>query len=676
VATKFVTVLVYLLFGLLVMASPFVARLLRDDLAGSPQRTTAYPRLAVLLLAADTVWLAGNNALGNLALAITWVSVGAITGLLVRRDGISTAIGVASGLALASSMPWWRHALPFIDASVGEIASYAAISLIAIAMLAGQLLAPTTARIRVRWKAVTLLAFIPVVLFLSFGTGISVSYQPWLAGWHHWSAFVGPAELLTSGAHIFSDFPAQYGFGPTVLIAAACKIGDCWIGMYYIVGCASVLMTLMVLCTALTFSIRSHLAMAILPVLTIAACFFWTSYGPALSSSIIYPSILALRFTPVVALVTALSLCEVDPRWARRWKWLGHGLWAVGALWSPESLYAVSFVWWPYYCWRQSVGQTWRRLPVALLRAIGELVLVLLAVLAGFVFIYWLAYRDVPNPTIWFAYILYPPGAIPLNGSGPIWWYIAVLVLGIAALFRAYRDAGDSATFRRTFLVVLMAYATLSYCMGRSHDNNFVNLLPYAMLVLVGSFASSMPLLFRAASAAMLASIIGWMPVFGWGSWQEVYASGQLFAFAPERLAATFSYLNPDTRARINVALTADTNPVAKIDDAARAILSIKQRSGEPVTIIDTVFVVQNGPPEIWDAFSAPEDYVFLPEQLRTQFAVAVARRLRRTGWVIIAKEVDQSFWLTSYSAAYDLASVEDFGSYRAYHFVPKAGGQ
>lgn len=71
---------------------------------------------------------------------------------------------------------------------------------------------------------------------LSFSTEILVSNQELIKTlWHHWGAYISPAELLLSGAIIFHDFPVQYGLGPTLLIASSCG-HDCWQGMYYIVS--------------------------------------------------------------------------------------------------------------------------------------------------------------------------------------------------------------------------------------------------------------------------------------------------------------------------------------------------------------------------------------------------------------------------------------------------------
>ena len=329
-----------------------------------------------------------------------------------------------------------------------------------------------------------------------------------------------------------------------------------------------------------------------------------------------------------------LCLIEGKRAWEPNWQWIGHSLWAIGALWSPESLYAVSFVWWPYYCWRHVAGLEWKFVPLAFVKAVAKLVLVFAIVLIGFLAVYWLVYHDHPSAKAWLAYMLYPPGPLPINPHGPVWWYVGVLILGLAALFRTFKNSGDSPLFRRNFLVVLMGYAALSYCMGRSHDNNFLNLAPFAMLITIGAFGSTLPVSMRAVAAAMLASMVGWMVVFGWSIWRDDYQAGRLFEANPRKVTDTFAYTNPAMAARLKTMFAAEKISVGNPDDVARAITEITKRSGEQVTVMDHGSVVVEGDPRhVWDAFHATAIYVYLPQEWRTQFLISAAHRFKRSGW-------------------------------------------
>ena len=80
---------------------------------------------------------------------------------------------------------------------------------------------------------------------VSFSTGIFHDPQAFLFAWHHWGAYVGPSEMVRSGARLFRDVPAQYGLGPTVLIAAIGGQG-CWLSVYYLAGLSTLLFAAMV----------------------------------------------------------------------------------------------------------------------------------------------------------------------------------------------------------------------------------------------------------------------------------------------------------------------------------------------------------------------------------------------------------------------------------------------
>jgi hypothetical protein len=295
----------------------------------------------------------------------------------------------------------------------------------------------------------------------------------------------------------------------------------------------------------------------------------------------------------------------------------------------------------------------------------------MLATLGAFLAVYYLAYHELPLGQAWLAYMLYPPGPMPINPKGPIWWYGAVLVLGMAAMVRTYRANGNSHNFRRCFLVVLMGYAALSYCMGRSHDNNFLNLAPYAMLIIVAAFGSILPLTLRAAAAAMLASMIGWMAIFGWSVWRDDYQAGRLAEFAPAKVTDMFAYTDPEMARRLKSVFINSPIEAGNPDDATRAIETITRRSGEGITMLDSYYLMTKG--SVWDAFHPVEIYPYMPQALQARFLASTAKRLKRSGWVITDKKFNATPWLEEYKSVYDLAGEEDFGTYHAYHFVPKS---
>ena len=252
-------------------------------------------------------------------------------------------------------------------------------------------------------------------------------------------------------------------------------------------------------------------------------------------------------------------------------------------------------------------------------RAASILLLSLLVVLFCFFAGYWLIYRTTPTAYGYFAYVIDPPGPLPINPSGAILFFIAVLALGLAALYSTLRLSGNTREFRQIFLLVLLAYATFSYFLGRSHDNNLLNLLPFQLLVLLVAFRAPIADWVRTAAAVLLASLIGWSSVFGWDAWRETIGKGRLFEFNAQAMRVSFSYDDPHTAECIRREAVNGGDPA----DAARAANYIERNFGEPLTILDFALnlrVTDNG--AVWSAVQGPENFVSVPSARRQEFLV------------------------------------------------------
>jgi hypothetical protein len=108
---------------------------------------------------------------------------------------------------------------------------------------------------------------------------------------HHWGAYIGPSETFLSGARVLYDIPAQYGLGPTLLIASACK-ENCWVGMYWIAALTSIIYVFIVLGAACILGRTSFNSWAygLILLAASAAGLFWTSYPPLLGAPLSFPS--------------------------------------------------------------------------------------------------------------------------------------------------------------------------------------------------------------------------------------------------------------------------------------------------------------------------------------------------------------------------------------------------
>ncbi len=587
----------------------------------------------------------------------------------VDRD---EAIGAGAALVVAATLPWWRRA----DDGTLAMGWTELLVFFLLSLAVCQALRPSApqAKSRTAIPRLPTLFFVLIAVMLSFGTGLfpivrldGVTIGN--AAWHHWGAYVGPGEMVRAGARLFHDLPAQYGMGPTLLIATLCS-ESCWSGMYWLAGvtCLAFFVLIAFLAHQLRGPAQTTAAHSIVMLLCIFCCMLWTSYPADIGSPIAMPSVGGLRFLPVVALVALLfwkdtgfetSVAHEQPT---RW---GHLAWALGTLWSPESAFCVTFVWWPYYLWRRCGRADKGELVSYLVRAAAALFLCLAALVGFFLAAYWLAYETSPTRIGLLAYFLYPPGAAPINQGGAIWFFGSVLALGVAALFQIYRQSGDSSRFRRAFLVLLLDYGTFSYFLGRSVDNNLLNLLPYQLLVLLVVVDSGVPKALRHMAVVLAASLLGWASVFGWEVWLQSARAGLALEFEPSKRIQLFKQ-NPD---------------------AERAVAFIRSKFGEPATVLDggyNLTVTSDG--AAWSAIHGPANYSYVPPVLRQEFLANTARTLRRSGWIVVPKQsskpgelapdvvrlVDSGGLIQDIDRIYRPTQGLDFGTYHAIRFEPR----
>jgi hypothetical protein len=141
--------------------------------------------------------------------------------------------------------------------------------------------------------------------------------------------------------------------------------------------------------------------------------------------------------------------------------------------------------------------------------------------------------------------------------------------------------------------------------------------------------------------------------------------------FHPRETLASFSYASLDRE-------TADVqmphSGEERATDAARAVQTISERFGEPVTILDSSLNVEASPGgTAWNAFDGPENYVYMPSAARRIFLARVATALRRPGWLLISHSYDATSFLADYDAVYRRDRQLDFGTYYAIRYVARS---
>lgn len=673
---KLPVLIAYALFGIALALAPFLLSRVPLRLPISPTQNglSRDEQWATAISAGlALVALYVSHSLASLVLAPVFVVIALLFALHRGRIDRDEAVGAVAALVIAATLPWWRRAddgllmMDWTKLPAFFLAGLAACHALRPAVPRKQ---PAHAGI----AGILGFCFLLIAAMLSFNTGFfPITRLDGLTvgnvAWHHWGAYIGPSEMVRAGARLFHDVPAQYGLGPTVLIASLCS-PDCWSGMYWLVGCTS--LAFFILIATMAHQLRgpgqTPAAQAIVMLLCVVCCMLWTAYPADMGSSITTPSVGGLRFLPVVGLVALLfwtdTRAEANAAEGQPSRW-GHVVWALGALWSPESAFCVTFAWWPYYLWRRCARSAKGEVVPNLVRAAGILLLTLAALVGFFLAAYRLAYGTNPTQVGFFANFLYPPGASPINPAGGIWFSGTVLLLGLAALRKIYLQSGDSKQFRRAFLVLLLAYGTFSYFLGRSVDNNLLNLLPFQLLVLLVVLDSGLPKAWRQMAVVLAACLLAWSSFFGWSVWMQLTWSGGLLEYDPSRRIRLFKQ-NPD---------------------AERAVAFIREKFGEPATVLDyrlNLTVTPDG--AAWSAIHGPANYYYLPPEMRREFLANTAQALRRAGWMVVLKQsansgqgaqvnvnlVDPGGLMRDISHIYRPTQGLDFGTYHAIRFEPR----
>jgi hypothetical protein len=522
----------YALIGLVMALWPsFATGMGRLAPGQSPyeQRTASghgWWRIGLLAIGAlCMLWLVEASLSASMVLAFGLTAIGA--SIWVRKLDVTSSLAGFIVLCASAALLWWDHKHRTPAVSGRELVIFVLVTSAVIRLLTYQ-----GARGGSGSPFTWIFVYSCVVGLLTFSSGIFDDRQTFRLAWHHWGAYVGPAELLLSGAAIFRDFPAQYGLGPTALIAGFCD-GDCWHGMYFIAAFATLAYAILIAVMALALSRDRWWARLTVLILCLAVSLAWSGYPAHASTPMATPSVSGLRFLPATVLLTYLFFAGDIAR-SKAKVLVAQGLWMVGALWSPESAFYVTFLWWPYYLFvRRAPGGLQARV-IGMIKPAANLLAALVLLVAGFLGIYALIYHETPTLYGFLAYAMNPPGPLPVHWHGAVWYFLLITAVGVATLVYLWRRSGDTPIFRRGLLVLLLSYGASSYFfLGRSHDNNLLNILPCLLLVLLSAIAATESRFLTMNSAVMSAALLGWLPVFGWQAWHTDLMSGGLFQVNP-----------------------------------------------------------------------------------------------------------------------------------------------
>ena len=671
----------YVLIGLTLASAPIVYGVVRH---GTEIRALigAIPRSAILVLACLFI-AAATSVLDGAAYLVGGVVLSLAVAGLTKKDRLRTFFLSLAAIGAAGTLLYWKFDEAHKLTIENQYLAYFFACAIVITLL--------TFLRNFRHRIIDVIFVAAIVLFIlqhSANMSVLLDDGVYTAVRHHWGAYIGPSETMLSGARILYDIPAQYGLGPTLLIASACG-QNCWIGMYWITTIAAIIYALLIVASASVIlrKVDNSWTYGATLLAAAAACMLWTSYPPQLGGPWSFPSTGGLRFIPLAALLLFVLWRESRSTEAPPSRFYGHALWCLGAIWSPEAAFYLSFVWLPYLLWR-AASQSAQPLRAAALACL-EVVAVAAITLIAFIFVYYLIYGLSPSLDVYVAYVVNPTGPQPPNPLGSFWFFAFTMIAAISAAVLLIRNRDASGEFASLFVCILSLFAVFSYYIGRSHDNNILNLMPFLVLVLVAvqSFApvSALSRSARVALAATLASVI----FFGWSAWRQTSWSD----YANADAAASMSYVRGETAEQTGAAAirlsAAEPSPQqsssqdpakSRIDganpaDAARAVFYVSSVRREPLIKIDDGLDIAPIGPRAWSAIHDPIDFYFLPDALIAKLIDRTMRRIRSPGWLVIAKHVDSVpetlRWQRLLEASYAKTEEMDFGAYHAIRYEP-----
>jgi hypothetical protein len=643
-------IFIYVLIGLAISLWPqWVTEKRGTHLASHSSNLCFWKAVGLAFATIVVILITGESVASPLILSFGLIALA--TSMLGGRFDALAMLASFLALCVSATLPWWQRQNGSLDISNFKILAFGLVTFVFIRLLITQV-----QKAENRFPIIWIIVYTLLAAILSFSTGIYTNDNALLTLWHHWGAYVGPSELLLAGAKIFNDFPVQYGLGPTVLIASLCG-NDCWEGMYFIAGFTTLAFSVFIAVMALALSSnRWPVRLAIL-ALCWATCFLWTAYPPDVGSPLTTPSVSGLRFLPVIILITYLFFTQQIEH-SKPGILIAHGLWALGGLWSPESMFYVTIVWWPYYLFIRRVHGDFRSRAKGFASAALRLLSLAVGLFLVFNSVFRIIYNEGPTLYGFLAYAMNPPGPMPINPHGAVWFFIFVTIIGIGTLLQLWHRTGDTLSFRRGFLVQLLCYGVFSYFLGRSHDNQLLNIMPFVLLVLLNVISTAEGRVMPMASAVLSATFIGWLCLFGWQPWNASLNEGKLLTFDPKLLRDAMSFSNPDT--------------VSKITDAGKAIDFLRHNYGEPFTVLDTSLDLERSTSAVpWSAIHGPANFTFIPSQRRQEFLHKTATSLKRAGWLVVAKKFPADQWLVDFDAAYERTNRIEFGSYYAIRFSP-----
>jgi hypothetical protein len=628
----------YLIFLVFIAVTPWSATLTGRGQGQSESRVTV---ILLGLIAAVSVYVAvAPRELPLLRLLlITGLSFVLVT-LSDAKKSLTLALLSIAGAALSNLLLWWVAG-----------PSITALQVLLVMGLWGLLAAVfSTHGIKDTdgWIYISILVALTLGCWIIMRWGSFETRTHWFTSWHHWGAYWGPVETVKAGLIPFADIPLQYGAGPTAILSML-PVKNGFDGMRHAVTLISLIGIWVVvdLCMLGVKPLKSHLALFAAGLSGSIACLLWTALPSSVGTLMITPSTFGLRFVPIFVLLWTLIRFPSQVK-------LHYLVWICCTLWSIESAFYACVIFWPSR-FRFASGNSLRETLVE----VGRVALLALSVTAGLVGVWWLFFTVIygvpPSPRLYVLYALFPPGAMSVNWYGPVWVLFSCLVIAACVLHSQRVAISDK---RVIHLSALSLLGCTTYYLGRSHDNNILNLMPALTVLLCALVGKGREAgFFSFAARPHLIAVLAMLPFFGFGNWHVMRPAPD---GAWSHTMSFFKSSHPDLMIAINYVRNERNEAFEVIDDGP--------------------FMSQPaGPENIFNSLHPFSNFPFVPSADRIKMLTIGMKKLHKPGWLIVLKTRMNDPMINDFKAVYKLSEQQIFGDFIAMRMVPpslQAGNQ
>jgi hypothetical protein len=478
--------------------------------------------------------------------------------------------------------------------------------------------------------------------------------------YHHWSFYIGSAQLVRGGGVLLWNVPSQYGF-LSILLLAYLPMRSLWSALYLLNGIANLVMALCFVGMGWLI-LRAFLQRVAVSLLVICAMFLRSGLAAIYVGTNYYPSTGGYRFL-WLALVMFIFLWGTHrygvKGFPRSLLYLSSVLWVVSVLWSAESMFFTSVVFIPGFLFitlAQEDGAHRRWLRRAIVPA-GMLLAAMIVIVGG----YQASIGHPPDPYLYFQYLLaYNAGFafLPVAFLGPA-WILFLVAVSVSTFALALRRVRFSVVQKFWLLILaLAAFGTASYFMAsRSHPNNIINISLFVCLPLLLLYALTnerMPShylndLFRLVIPVVVLVLVASSLADATALQAYVHPTGLPRSLTPDQPRVEASLQNLIDRA----AVMPNDRIILLSDSMYSTVMPPWRFAADGRSIQDSTPWLPVAPLAQIGLLSSSDRESFLERSGETH---------RVGGWLIVARRTDEPVWLGQYIDAHYVA-VESFQS-------------